>query len=71
MRHRVLLVMAVVGQCACGSSGTAPTAPVRRWSWSSSDPAVLIVSPSGVMRSDAAGRFTVALDQARMLGRSR
>jgi hypothetical protein len=102
MLHRVLFVAAVVGQCACGSPGTVPTAPVvggpavtgvflgpspdhalvvgdqmqltasvrfsngnvktgatTQAGWSSSDPAVLSVSSSGVVRIVGVGEADV------------
>jgi hypothetical protein len=102
MLHRVLFVVVAVGQCACGSSSTAPTGPVvggpavtgvflgpspshllvvgdemqltasvqfsngnvktgatTQAGWSSSNPAVLTVSSSGVVRIVAAGEADV------------
>jgi Big-like domain-containing protein len=102
MLHRVLFIVAVVGQCACGSPSTVPTAPVvagptvtgvfvgpspdhalvvgdqmqltasvrfsngnvktgatTQAGWSSSNPAVLTVSSSGVVRIVAVGEADV------------
>ena len=105
MRHRVLLAVAIVGQCACGSSSTAPTGALvggpavtgvflgpspghalvvgdemqliasvqfsngnvkktgatTQAGWSSSNPAVLTVSSSGVVRIVAPGEADVSV----------